>query len=331
MTDKDITYYQRLAVRYLEGKLDYTEEEILFRFIKETPENEQQFRTWEAEWLTSPEMLSPETDQEWKRLKQRMRVRDGFAAGKRWWHSWSRVAAVIGGVVVLMTAFTGIRHYQNRLMAKNIFKLETERAEKTRLMLADGTTVYLNAQSTLCYTGDFNNGQREVRLSGEAYFEVAKQEDVPFVVKTDSYDVVVKGTKFNVSAYQEDPLVTTTLLDGSVDIRCRDKQILLEPGEQVSLNKKSSQFSKERVQAEQYKSWTEGRFEYDKISFRELAERLSRKYDVDIHLDESVEESMAFRISLRNEETVDDILQALAQIAPIGYEKKEREVHIWKK
>ena len=111
-------------------------------------------------------------------------------------------------------------------------------------------------------------------LTGEAYFEVTKQSDgTPFVVKTDQYSVLVKGTKFNVSSYPEDISAKTTLLEGSIDILYKGRHIPVAPGELLSLDKQNGSFSRQRVQASQYKSWTEGRVEYDKITLNELAVR----------------------------------------------------------
>ena len=90
------------------------------------------------------------------------------------------------------------------------------------------------------------------------------------------------------------------------------------------------QLPDEKVQASQYKSWTEGRVEYDKITLNELAIRLSRKYDVRIHLDDNLEKEVAFRVSLRNEETVGDVFQALSEIIPIRYERRGRDIYIKK-
>lgn len=321
--------YKQLAIRYFNGSLSSTEEEELWLFVRNSPENESLFHQWEADWLISPKLM-PEVDEEWTRLQRRMSFRfeaDKVLVVKRHW--LRVVAAVVAGLVLLAGSFVGVRYYDYRMDSGNLFALETALAEKTRLLLADGTTVYLNAGSSLQYSGNFNTRNREVVLSGEAYFEVSKLPgDIPFTVKTENYDVVVKGTKFNVTAYPEDELVSTTLISGAVDIVHQGKQIPVAPGEQVRLNKASGLFSRENVQADQYMAWTEGRFEYDKISFQELVDRLSRKYDVTIHLDDKIKSDVVFRISLRNEETIDDILAALAQLVPIRYEKKGREIYI---
>ena len=332
MNQADSTYYYNLTVRYLNGELDFEGEKELFRFVKESSDNERLFRQWEEEWLSSPRLL-PVVDKEWRRLQRRRSAQ--AAEGKGWKRLplWGRtVAAVAVGLIFLMAGWLGLEHYHALQAAGNLFTLETGRAEKTRLLLTDGTLVYLNAGSTLSYASDYNSGRREVHLTGEAYFEVSRQQkDVPFVVKTDFYDVEVKGTQFNVCAYPEAPRVATTLLKGAVDIIYKDRHIPVNPGELVCLDKHTQQFSREKVQAEQYKSWTEGRLEYDKISLQELVDRLARRYDVTIRLDESIRKDMVFLISLRNEETIDDVLNALTQMTSLAYEKQGRSIYIKKK
>lgn len=322
--------YRQMAIRYFNGNLSLTEEKELFLFVKKTPENEYLYRQWEADWLKSPKQIL-EVDAEWVKLQRRMSFR--FATDKKpiVKHRWVQmIAAVMIGLVFLAGGFVGVRYYGYQMDENNQFALKTDMAEKACLHLADGTTVYLNAGSSLRYSGNFNTRNREVVLSGEAYFEVSKLPgDIPFTVKTESCDVVVKGTKFNVTAYPEDKLVSTVLISGAVDVMYQGKQISIKPGELVSINKATGIFSKENVQKEQYMAWTEGRFEYDKISLQELMDRLSRKYDVTIHLDDKIKSDVVFRISLRNEETIDDILAALVQLIPIQYEKKGREIYIW--
>ena len=165
---------------------------------------------------------------------------------------------------------------------------------RTNIQLPDGTSVWLNANTSLRYPMAFAENSREIMLDGEAYFEVTKQSDgTPFVVKTDQYSVLVKGTKFNVSSYPEDISAKTTLLEGSIDILYKGRHIPVAPGELLSLDKQNGSFSRQRVQASQYKSWTEGRVEYDKITLNELAVRLSRKYDVQIHLGDDLERCLS--------------------------------------
>ena len=333
--DKSNTYYQELAIRYFNGRISLAEEEILFQFIKTASENEKLSNQWKQEWAASTRLI-PEVENEWRKLQSRMSVRyasdDRQISNFSYRHLLRYVAAVIIVLLLIGSGIYSAQQYVYKGMSQNNFVLKTGMGEKSRLMLADGTMVYLNAGSSLKYYGSFNTRNREVILSGEAYFEVTHQPgNTPFTVKTDQYNIVVKGTKFNVSSYDEDKLSTTALLEGSIDILYRGKHISVAPGELVRLNKQSGELFMEKGQASQYASWTEGRVEYDKISLGELVVRLSRIYDVSITLDNSLDKDISFRVSLRNEETIGDILKALSKIIPIRYERSGKDIHILKK
>ena len=208
--------------------------------------------------------------------------------------------------------------------------VEVPKGQRASLMLSDGTKIWLNSQSRLIYPTQFSDKERNVRLEGEAFFDVAHKEHLPFVVHSPLLAIKVLGTKFNVSSYPEDISAKTTLLEGSIDILYKGRHIPVAPGELLSLDKQNGSFSRQKVQASQYKSWTEGRVEYDKITLNELAVRLSRKYDVQIHLGDDLEKDIAFRVSLRNEETVGDVFHALSEIIPIRYERRDRDIYIRK-
>lgn len=332
--DKSNIDYRRLAICYFNGSISLAEEEILFQYVKATAENERLFRKWEQEWAASARLM-PEVDKEWKKLQSRMSIRDILdnqrISGAKRKRAYMFVAAAVIAVLIITGGIYGVQQYVYTEMSDNIFALQTGMGEKSRIVLADGTIVYLNAGSTLKYSGNFNAKNREVILSGEAYFEVTKLPgDIPFTVQTDQYSILVKGTKFNVSSYQEDEQYTTALLEGSIDILYKGNHIPVAPGELMKLNKQNGKLSRERGQTAQYTSWIEGRVEYDKITLSELAVRLSRKYDVDITLDNSLNKDVAFRISLRNEETIGDILKALSKVIPIRYERSGRDIYIRK-
>lgn len=331
MKEQDTDNHQ-LAIRYFEGRISPFEEEILFRFVDATSENKRIFRKWEEEWMLSCR-LAPEVAYEWNQLQRRMQVRqslgDMFVSKHHGFRRFIAVAAV--ACLLLLGGVSGLYLFRGMETDANTFVLETAYGEKSKLILADGTVVWLNAGSSLHYAGDFNTKNREVFLTGEAYFEVTRQSDgTPFTVNTDRYSVLVKGTKFNVSSYPEDLSATTALLEGSVDILYSGKHIPVAPGELLSFDKQNGSFSRQKVQASQYRSWTEGRVEYDKITLSELATRLSRMYDVRIHLDDNLEKETAFRVSLRNEETVGDVFHALSEIIPIRYERQGRDIYVRK-
>lgn len=321
--------YKQLATRYFQGDILPAEEEMLFKFIKTSSLNEKAFRAWEKDWLKS-NISTEDIHTEWIKLQNRQLLRNDTNSPPifRFPHI-GIVAAVIIGFVLLSVTLISLQYYYDNRLSQDSFILETGLGEKTKLLLPDGTTVYLNAASSLRYSSNFNSQNREVVLSGEAYFDVRElPKKNPFKVRTPYYDIVVKGTKFNVSAYHNDKKSLTALLNGAIDIIHKGKHISVKPNELIVLDKSKDIFSKEQVHAEQYKSWTDGRIEYDAISLQELVDRLSRKYDVTIRLEKTVNKNEVFSISLRNEETIEDILLAISKTLPIVFEKRGRDIYI---
>jgi fe2+-dicitrate sensor, membrane component len=128
-------------------------------------------------------------------------------------HRWLRFSAA-AVVLTFLSTFT-VFHLTKHHGSEQFFTVEAPQGTRSHITLYDGTQVWLNAGSTMSYTSDFNNTSRDIHLSGEAYFEVAYNEKLPFRVKARGCTLTVLGTRFNVSAYDEDPTVQAALIEGS--------------------------------------------------------------------------------------------------------------------
>lgn len=326
---KTETNIHELAIRYFEGCIAQAEEKLLFDYIGQTEENRARFRQWEKEWKSTNEG-DEQTMQEWQRLQCRLRTQEAVMPmlPRRHFSIWRRVAAV--AVIVLLTAAgtLGIRSMVSLSSAEDFFVFEAPYGEKSKMTLADGTVVWLNAGSVLKYSDKFNERNRKVILHGEAYFEVTRKEKAEFTVQTCGYDVVVKGTKFDVSAYPEDSVVTTALLEGSVEIYRGEQRIEMKPGEMVKLDMVTGKFTRAKKDVKQWKAWSENRIEFEDITLKELVAKLSRQYDVHIRLESEQVGAKRFRISLRNRETIGEVMTALQEIIPITVERRGKDIYI---
>lgn len=160
--------------------------------------------------------------------------------------------------------------------------ISTARGNQYQLILADGSKVWLNSASSLRFPTAFTGEIREVELDGEGYFEVAKNANKPFHVKTKTQDVEVLGTHFNVNAYNDEGVVKTTLLEGSVKVKA-DNSVVLKPGEQSVLSGANSPFTIDySPDIDQVMAWKNGWFEFDKTEIKAIMRQISRWYDVDI-------------------------------------------------
>ncbi|SHF25190.1 FecR family protein [Pedobacter caeni] len=187
-------------------------------------------------------------------------------------------------------------------------KIETGIGGQYQVILPDGTKVWLNSSSSLRYPTVFNTAERIVELKGEGYFEVTKDKTKPFKVMTETQQVEVLGTKFNINAYPEESGIRTTLLQGSVNVGMPDKTAAytLKPGEQAVQT--GQQFKIVAVDTEEFISWKDGYFLFNDEPIHTAMRKLARWYDVqvvyegdfkDIHFGGSVSKSNSLQKTLK--------------------------------
>ena len=156
------------------------------------------------------------------------------------------------------------------------------RGKEFSLQLSDGTKVWLNSASSLRFPVRFGEGPREVVVTGEAFFDVAKDADRQFIVHADTVAVAVYGTAFNIAAYEDETDVETTLLRGSVEVTSGRRKVMLEPGQQARVGRSGAIFDVRQVPAEEYAAWTRGVFAFQEEPLSSICRKLSRWYDIEI-------------------------------------------------
>ncbi|CAH0266625.1 hypothetical protein SRABI27_03370 [Pedobacter sp. Bi27] len=161
--------------------------------------------------------------------------------------------------------------------------IETPRGSQYKVILPDGSNVWLNASSSLKYPVIFNGNKRNVELAGEAYFEVAKNKEMPFVVHTQTQDVQVLGTHFNINAYPDETETKTTLLEGKVLVSKGAESKMMKPGEQV-INANQSRVLELRTMTDATESiaWKNGLFLFNHNDLHTIMHQISRWYDVEV-------------------------------------------------
>lgn len=170
---------------------------------------------------------------------------------------------------------------ENRDIAVQTMILQTPRGGQYKIQLADGTKVFLNADSRLVYPSSFAGAnERKVELQGEAYFEVEKDTEHPFLVMSKGQSIRVLGTKFMLSCYPDEETSKTTLLEGIVTVKHQDKEIRLAPNEQSVLN--GDELDKVDIDASEELAWINGEFIFNKESLASIMKKLARWYDVDV-------------------------------------------------
>lgn len=206
--------------------------------------------------------------------------------------------------------------------------LTVPRGGEYQLTLSDGTKVWLNAESSLYYPVTFS-GKREVTLTGEAYFEVAKDYKRPFIVCYANNRIEVLGTKFNVSAYSGNDM-QTTLAEGKVKVSNQNTSVTLLPNQQATVQETGDINIKE-VNAQLFTSWAQGTYQFRQTDLKSIAAQLSRWYDVDILFkNEDLKKKLFAGVIFRNNE-LSFAIEVIEDISNVKFTREEDKIYITKK
>jgi len=199
----------------------------------------------------------------------------------------------------------------NNLLAYNL--LTTPVGGEYEITLTDGTHVWLNAASSIRYPTTFSGKERKVEITGEVYFEVARNAKMPFKVKVnEQLEIEVLGTHFNVNAYKEEATVNTTLLEGAVRLKTNSQLQLLKPGQQARVNGAGGIRILANVDTEQAVAWKNGLFNFEDVSLQEMMRQLSRWYDIEVVYEGKVPE-MRFGGKMVRNLSLSQLLKVLEQ------------------
>jgi transmembrane sensor len=213
---------------------------------------------------------------------------------------------------------------------KNIYNsLEIPRGGEFSLTLADGTKVWMNADSKLRYPISFVEEKRVVYLEGEAYFEVAKDALKPFIVSTLSGEVTVLGTEFNVKSYAEDRSIFTTLAQGSVMFRgTNGTETRLSPGQQLVYNTDLGTQELKSVNVRNFISWKDNLFQFEELSLEDIMKTLARWYDVTVSYEKEELKQLQFSGNLDKYSNIESFFKLFEVGARIEFKVEKRHVHV---
>lgn len=204
-------------------------------------------------------------------------------------------------------------------LSQTLNEIYVNRGEIYHLELCDGSYVYLNSMSKIKYPVNFGENNRIIELEGEAYLQIAKDSLHPFIVKTKDFEIKVLGTQFNVTAYPEDPCITTTLIEGSVQVESRKYQVSaqLQPHEQLLYDKLNRHQILEYTDISYATAWMDGKIRYRDITLENLMIILKRWYDIEIEYDTPEIRNMVFGCNFNRMDSIDKVIEVFEQTKKI--------------
>ena len=227
----------------------------------------------------------------------------------------------IAGVLLIPILLLMVIHNYKETSLKKLSWVEIKAPAWTRAQfsLPDGTVGWLNGNSSIKYNENFN-ADRQVFLTGEAFFDVFKDKERPFVVNTNEVNLKVLGTRFNIESYENENIVEVVLETGSLEFsdKTLNRSYTMKPNDLVLYDKSHKDFTTEVVHPQKYLSWTEGKLVFRNDPLDVIARRLERWYDIDVELEAGSTENIRWRATFIDED-LEEVLKIMKRSLPINY------------
>jgi len=239
-------------------------------------------------------------------------------------NKWIRAAAMF--VLPLLTAAGMYLFMSPREVTIAPLVVAVERGQKANITLPDGSKVWLNSQSKLTYSADFNIRKRELQLDGEAYFEVAHNVEKPFVVLSKDMAVEALGTSFGVKAYNEDNLISSILMQGKVRVTTPDGEAILLPNDRILYDKTKRRNALSRVtNATDFTGWIHNELRFENESLSEIAKTIERIYNVEVVFASEKLRNKRFTGTLYNN-SLESVLNIISLTSPVSFRINNNQV-----
>ncbi|MCK4406317.1 MAG: FecR family protein [Bacteroidales bacterium] len=314
------------------------EKQIFDKWISSNNENKAYFNDLKKIWnqsgsLSEYDLIDVNAAKEKVKRKIKIQSNNKFPISRK----LLKVAAVIVFVIgiswltYLLFQKEGSEYFQ-------YIESVTKNGEKAKVVLSNGTKIWINSGSSLKYPDVFTGKNPEVFLEGEAFFDVSHNRNKPFIVTTSLIQVEVLGTEFNISSYPDDETIETTLVTGTVKITSKNaksklgkENYILKPNEKATFSKNNNTIVVDEVITKYYTSWKDGRLYFNNETFEKIAKRLERWYDLEIKLTGSELKYNRYTCVVNKDKTIEHVLNLLNICTPIEYSIEGKTITIKQK
>ncbi len=310
-----------IITKVLAQDANVKEQKLLDDWLESKPENQQCFELRCYEW---EQMLLFVDVKDKKRvftnIKERIKVDSGIVkSNRRKSFGWMRIAASIIGLITLgYVSYYELSHPFSHLNLVGYEMIETDAGNQQKMLLADGSLVYLNGDSRLKYRLDSEN-ERKLYLEGEAFFDVARDESKPFIIGLRAGKVEVLGTSFNIKAYPDDDDIATSVITGRVAFEDTEAEsLILKPGNKGLINKAENSIVKLNVDNSRDIVWMQRLLIFEKSNLSEMSKELYRMYGVKVTLMDDSLEDLKITAKFDNE-NINEVFKVLKMTNELSY------------
>jgi ferric-dicitrate binding protein FerR (iron transport regulator) len=323
-----------LILKYLSENASDQEQAELLKWLEEKEENRVYFRSLKDVY----DLAKYESDVkdsnllvQWAKFTRSVKNIPVKSAYKFSIYMLMRYAAifVIGALFsYLIYSSSDSKQIEKKTVSATV-KIETGIGERSKVTLPDGSTVWVNACSSLTFDNIFGEEERAVTLQGEAYFEVQTDTLKPFLVHTDLFTHRVTGTSFNVYSFSDEAETSIALLEGGITIEDETLSKKIMPGELFIHNRITGENTWKQADVNHISSWHYGEFTFDGLTFEELSKRLERMFGIKFVFDNKQISQLEFGGTLRNNYSLETIMKVIKTSVPIKYIINENTIHIY--
>lgn len=315
-----------LIIRLFCGEATADEKASVLHWIQQSDDNRKMYADLQEIWLATGYQTEYNTENAILKFKDEIHKsqKKQFRIGEV-----LKYAAI--AVLLISLPFIYFLGKQQNISEPTFTTVTCALGDKSTVTLPDGSLVYLNSGSELRFNNDFHQDYRQVAIKGEAYFDVEKNEEIPFRVEAGAVTVDVLGTQFNLKAYPEENTISTTLVEGSVSIKSAFQQAIMKPKQKIVFNKATNKMTLQNLKdVDPETEWKEGRLVFRNESLADLEPKLERWFDVDIEFNDDEVKARRFTGILERE----SILEALAYFSiseRVGYKINNNEITFYTK
>jgi len=328
----EINDIDELIVDYITGRLTPEQFDYLNSWIAESKENLLYFRKLQEIWYASAPHDEDVFDKDLAYNRFLYRVKESnqpeaaihsnkFFFTKR----FIQIAASVAIIIVLGSIYFLKFLPPSTSLKDEFYSITVPYGKKSQITLPDSSKVWLNSGTTIRYSHIAKDKLRKLFINGEAYFEITKMKDVPFIVETDRLDIKVLGTKFNVSSYAEDIDIKVTLLEGSIALNTEfnnENLVRLVPNKSATFNKATNELEIKNVDASLSTQWAQGVIVFDNQTLDQIAKRLEREYNVKIDITKVSQNDSRFYGVFNKNQSIKDIFDIITLNNKFHYQMK---------
>lgn len=315
---------EKLLGKFIAGKRLTNDEFILLDKLLNNLQFKEEVNHWlEENWQHSE---SKEVKLQFKQIREKIRFSSLQARMNRLFIVLGKAAAVL--IIPLLAAV--LYFYFNQTPSSELLTLTTQKGEQTSVILPDGSKVWLNVDTKLSYPVDYGVKSRNLKLEGEAYFEVAKNDELSFEVASANIVTRALGTRFVISAYPENSSVKSSLVEGSVEVKYDSGIEQLKPGQQLIYNKNKPEITIKAFDENYELAWKNNQLVFRLTPFADVITELEKWFDVNIEYDPTVFKSETLTVQFEKYESLETILRVIARANGFKFTIKDKNVKIIK-